>query len=170
MTNYSQYKPETFEYNGKWIRNWFSNLEPCPIAVDGKIWPSVENYYQAHKTLDLQKREIFLAITPSKAKYMGKTLIIRPDWEQVKYSVMMKALEAKFSQQYWKEKLLATGDEPIIEWNNWSDRIWGVDVRDCKGQNLLGKALMEIRTKLKGGIIDFDVTKMYPWHLLGEIK
>ena len=62
---------------------------------------------------------------------------------------MKYALNAKFIQPEWKGKLLVTGNEPIIEWNNWGDWIWGVDVRSCNGKNMLGIALMEIRDKLK---------------------
>ena len=46
-----------------------------------------------------------------------------------------------------REKLIATGDKELIEGNHWNDRFWGV----CrgKGQNHLGKLLMELREILK---------------------
>ena len=46
-----------------------------------------------------------------------------------------------------KEKLLATGDAYLEETNHWHDTFWGV----CKGkgQNHLGKILMEVREELK---------------------
>lgn len=44
-------------------------------------------------------------------------------------------------------KLLATGDQPIIEGNTWGDTFWGV----CKGvgYNNLGKLIMERRAELR---------------------
>ena len=51
------------------------------------------------------------------------------------------------------EKLLETGDEGIVEWNNWHDNIWGdcicLKCEDIVGTNHLGKLLMRIRTELK---------------------
>lgn len=147
--DWSQYKPESFEYNGKWIKNWFSNMAYSGIEIDGIIYGSVENYYQLQKCTNPEIWEKFARLAPSQVKKLGRNLDIRKDWEEVKYDVMKKGLLAKFSQPLWKSQLLETGDEMIIEWNNWGDRIWGVDVRDNKGQNLLGKALMEIRKQLK---------------------
>lgn len=149
MKDWSQYKPEVFEYNGKWIRNWFSNFVTSPIEVEGYMWPSVENFYQSRKTTDIKERAKFLYCTPSEAKREGRKVTMRPDWEKVKYEMMKQGLWAKFSSGKWREKLLATGDEMIIEWNNWRDDIWGVPINTNKGQNLLGQALMEIRNELK---------------------
>ena len=56
-----------------------------------------------------------------------------------------------------KEILLATGDHIIVEASPY-DRIWGVGLSEenddlykgnWNGQNLLGKALMEVREKLR---------------------
>lgn len=148
MEDYSQYRPSQFEYSGKWIFNWFSNLVSVPILVDGEDWPSVENYYQAQKTMDSYTRFGFKRMAPSQAKRAGRNLVIRPDWENIKYEVMKTALRAKFSDPMWGRRLLDTGDEILIEWNNWGDKVWGVSIKDNKGHNLLGKALMEIRDEL----------------------
>ena len=136
-------------YKGKWVYNWFSNMEPSEITIDGTTYPSVENYYQAMKSLDVEIHKLFSAITPSKSKFLGKGLKIRPDWEEVKENFMYKALWVKFNQPQWKEKLLATNEEEIVEWNNWGDLIWGKDIRSLKGQNKLGILLMKIREQLK---------------------
>jgi len=42
------------QYKGKYIYNWFSNFEPITIIIDNVKYPSVENYYQSQKTLDLE--------------------------------------------------------------------------------------------------------------------
>lgn len=70
---------------------------------------------------------------------------------------MVQALEAKFADPELRQILLGTGDRIIVEASPY-DRIWGVGLSEndddlyagnWKGQNLLGKALMEVREKLK---------------------
>lgn len=80
---------------------------------------------------------------------------LREDWEKVKYDCMKITLRCKFTQnKNLKEKLLATKDAILIEdTTGWHDNIWGdcncVRCKNKKGENLLGKALMEIRDELK---------------------
>ena len=72
---------------------------------------------------------------------------LRQDWEDVKLSVMEKAVFAKFSQNpRLKELLLATGSKDIIE-NSPRDSFWGCG-KDGKGLNHLGKILMRVRSQL----------------------
>lgn len=146
--NWNQYKPKQFVYRGKYIDNWFSNMSPTPILIDGKEWPSVENYYQAMKTLNLNEREKIRKASPSESKYLGRRVTLRRDWENVKVSIMKQAVTLKFEQHPdLLQKLLATKG-PIIEWNNWNDRIWGVTL-DGIGKNLLGNILTDIRDSHK---------------------
>lgn len=73
------------------------------------------------------------------------------EWSAVRYPIMSLILYHKFSQNKdLKELLLSTKDALIYEASP-LDNIWGIgstDVNDIKGQNLLGKALMETREKL----------------------
>ena len=67
---------------------------------------------------------------------------------------MKFALRCKFQVPELREKLLATGDEELIEGNWWNDKFWGV----CKGEgcNMLGLILMEVRdyiSKLRGAYL-----------------
>lgn len=149
MEYWKQHLPDDFETQGGWIQNWFSNMRRSPIVIDGIEYAAVENYFQSHKSLDPSEHIRISQLAPNISKREGRKLALRPDWEEVKYDVMMTALRAKFSQPYWRKLLLDTGDETIIEWNNWNDRIWGVSITDCLGYNLLGKALMEIREELR---------------------
>jgi ribA/ribD-fused uncharacterized protein len=149
--DWSEYRPVEFIYRGKWVDNWFSNMVPYPIEMHGVVYNSVENYYQAMKSMDPADWERVAAMTPSNAKRIGKMLKLRPDWEHLKEGFMYDALVAKFTQQPFMTILLDTGDQILIEWNNWGDRIWGVDIHDNKGQNLLGKLLMRIREELRHG-------------------
>lgn len=148
MENWVDHKPVRFEYNGKWIKNWFSNMVVDPIYIEARLWPSVENYYQAMKSTDRDVQEIIRAASPSRAKQLGKKVILRRDWEQIKESKMKHALSIKFSNKPWYGLLIATGDAQLIEWNNWGDKYWGV-TEDGKGRNRLGVLLMELREEFK---------------------
>ena len=131
-------------YKGKWVYNWFSNMEPDPITIDNITYPSVENYYQSQKTLDLTERRQFETCNPGYSKKLGKSIKLRNDWEQIKFDVMEKALKIKFALgTSWYTKLKETEGE-IVEWNNWNDKIWGKTL-DGIGENHLGKILMKIR-------------------------
>lgn len=146
--NWQEHKPEEFSYRGKWIYNWFSNMEITPLIIDGVQWPSVENYFQAQKSIEPTVQYSFRKVTPSESKRLGRSVLLRQDWEQIKESVMEKALRIKFSRDPWKSQLKATGDSQIIEWNNWNDKIWGVSIYDNVGENKLGLLLMKIRSEL----------------------
>ena len=70
------------------------------------------------------------------------------DWEEVKDQIMYEICLAKFTQnEELKEKLLATGNEELVEGNTWHDTYWGVCNR--RGKNKLGKILMRVRSELK---------------------
>ena len=55
-------------------------------------------------------------------------------------------MRQKFSKSPFKEMLLSTGEEELIEGNTWNDRFWGVC--DGMGENNLGKILMAVRESL----------------------
>ena len=122
---------------------WIDGLElanriPCK---------NVEIAYQASKTLNLDERFIVAnSESPNIAKKLGRKVTLRKDWEEVKNLVMADLLIQKFSQPYYRDLLLATGDAYLEETNAWGDVWFGV----CNGigQNWLGKLLMQIREEL----------------------
>lgn len=123
---------------------FLSNFHESPIKEGVITYPTVEHYFQAQKTLDYEERlMIARAATPGEAKRMGRQVTLRKDWEDVKISVMEKGLRMKFAIPELRDKLLATGEEELVEGNWWGDTCWGV----CKGvgANNLGKLLMKIR-------------------------
>lgn len=122
---------------------WLSNFWPCKVTLNGVEYPSVECAYQAAKTLKTAERIPFQSATASEAKRLGRSLTTRPDWDEVKLSIMEGLLKQKFSQPWFKQKLESTGEEELVEGNYWNDTFWGV----CRGrgENHLGKLLMKIR-------------------------
>lgn len=62
---------------------------------------------------------------------------------------MRDLLDLKFADPALAALLLATGDADLVEGNDWGDRFWGVC--DGAGANMLGRLLMELRTRLAHG-------------------
>ena len=124
--------------------------------AEGIMYPTVEHYFQAMKTLNSGIRmDIARESTPGKAKRAGRQVVLRPDWEDVKLDVMKGALRLKFRDYGLRTKLLATGDEYLEEGNTWHDNFWGVchciDCQDKMAHNHLGKLLMEVRDEIRKG-------------------
>jgi ribA/ribD-fused uncharacterized protein len=135
-------------FEGK--HRFLSNFWPCTIKHEGKLYASVEHAYQASKTIDPVLRDKFSCkpITPGQAKRLGKQLPLRPEWDKIKFQIMLDLLREKFSDRELRVRLLDTGDRELIEKNAWGDSCWGVcnDV----GENNLGKLLMLVRKELNG--------------------
>ena len=130
---------------------FLSNFYPSKINDSYFDYPTVEHYFQAAKTFDLEKRaEIAAADTPDQAKQLGRKVKLREDWEEVKDQVMLEALRKKFSDDKLRLMLLATGEEYLIDRNTRSDKYWGV----CGGigLNVFGKLLMQVRDELKSSM------------------
>jgi predicted NAD-dependent protein-ADP-ribosyltransferase YbiA (DUF1768 family) len=87
----------------------------------------------------------FKNITPGQAKRLGRKITIRDDWSKVKLSIMYSLLIQKYSNPPYKNMLIETGYIRIEEGNLWNDTFWGVCLETGKGQNNLGKMIMEIR-------------------------
>ncbi len=129
---------------------FFSNYASFPVNLDGKTWPTAEHYVQARQFKDKNLEEEVV-------KYKSASIAVRicrekgtnprKDWDKVKDDVMYKAIKAKFSQHdALREKLLATGESPIVHYSPEND-YWG-DGGDGSGKNKMGKILMKVRKEL----------------------
>lgn len=139
-----QNKIDRFQFEYRFLSNFY----PSEIEHEGIVYPSVEHFYVAMKTLDITQREFIAQIaTAALVKKFGRTLEIRPDWDQVKLELMEIGLRKKFAIPELKEKLLSTGDTYLEEGNWWGDVFWGV----CNGvgENHLGKLLMKLRDEFR---------------------
>ena len=84
--------------------------------------------------------------TPGQVKRSGTRVQLREDWEDIKLNIMEEVNYLKFAQHKdLRVKLLATGQEELVEGNTWGDKFWGVC--DNEGQNWLGKILMKVRER-----------------------
>ncbi len=145
------------------IRNWFSNMLPFERSLwyQGIEFKTVENFYQAMKLPKCREdlRRQIAAMSPFEAKKQirDKNLYAwANDWKPEKsLRVMDFALRHKFAKGTdWFRKLMLTRDAQggyyeICEWNSWSDKFWGKDLKTREGENNLGKLLMKIREENK---------------------
>lgn len=110
---------------------------------------TVEHFYQAAKAENPEDSVLILSQqTAGQAKRLGQKVKMREDWEDVKNTVMLKNVRAKFTlDPKLRRLLLDTGDAFLCEGNTWGDTYWGVD--EVKGgQNHLGQILMKVRDEL----------------------
>lgn len=126
-----------------------------------------EQYFMVQKCLlfDSENSKLFKEIMDCKIPIMIKKLGRKVNnfdkhiWNKEKYNIMKTGIKYKFSQnKFLKKKLLETKNKMLFEASPY-DKIWGIGIEhnvasklnpsDFEGENLLGKALMEIRDELK---------------------
>ncbi len=131
----------------------FSNFSKHQLIYEGKAYNNSEAAYQSAKftlTEPDYAEQIRLTTSPKDAANLGrdKTHKMREDWEEVKYSIMKKVVKKKFETHPGIKKiLLDTKGAELIE-NSPSDKIWGIG-SDGRGENWLGKILMEVRDEFR---------------------
>ncbi len=134
---------------------WMSNFYLAPIEYEGLTYPSSEHAYQAAKTTDENLRKLFTDpfMTPAKSKKVGRSLELRPNWDDIKAKIMLDIVRLKFlAHKDLRDKLVATGRAELVEGNTWHDNFFG-DCRcqncdDIEGKNWLGKILMQVRSEI----------------------
>ena len=126
-----------------------------------------EQFFMIQKCLlfDPKNTELLEKMIDAKAPYIVKKLgrnvnNFNPEvWNKKKYFIMKRGLTFKFSQnKSLKRKLLETDNKKLYEASRF-DNIWGIGINSkdameidpsfYPGQNLLGKALMEVRDELR---------------------
>ena len=142
------------------LSNWWEQS----FELDGMEWPTVEHYmmYAKAKLFGDEERmaQVRNAKTPKAAKALGRKVTPYGDvaWGSRRYGAVMRACEAKFSQNAeLRDFLKATEGKVLVEASPW-DRVWGIGLRDTspeasdprqwKGANLLGFVLMDVRDAL----------------------
>ena len=121
----------------------------------GKEWPSTEHFIQAQKYVGTPIAEKIRKCRSAReafemARKPQYQVWLRPDWHKgVKDDVMHLAVKEKFTQHRDLRKLLlGTGERDIIE-HTTNDSYWGDGGGWGRGQNKLGKILMQVRDELR---------------------
>ena len=143
---------------------FLSNFHLCNILYKDIWYPSSEHCYMAQKTNDIsQKMRLSCSggLKVNEAKHYGQSVELIPNWDNIRYDVMLDVVTHKFSQnEDIKQLLLDTGDKYLEETNWWRDKYWGCHIypkqprdyslpADQYGQNNLGKILMIVRDRVK---------------------
>jgi len=164
LSNFFEGEPIVLDVQWGQLAYWFKwtdeQLQAAGIDPDLYVQGATgEHLFAAFKTRDLDEfLGILEAPDPGAAKGAGRSrrLSLRADWEAVKYDVMAMVLRAKFTLERDEGQwLINTGDSLLIEGTYWSDRVWGVDLKDTSsdplkawGRNWLGTLLMARRAEL----------------------
>ena len=147
------------EENG-YLSNWY----PSEFTYADIRFSSMEQYMMYQKAVCFRDEQIASEILKTddaaEIKALGRQVSGYDDntWNGVRQIVVYEGLLAKFSQnEELKQRLLANGDAVLAECAV-RDRIWGIglsmsdpdrcDKAKWKGQNLLGYALMMVRSYL----------------------
>ena len=133
-------------FTGKY--EFLSNFYNHPLVLDGVEYSNAEAAFQAQSAADKGSKRKFARLSGIKAKAYGRRIVQRDDWdEQAQIDAMREVLIAKFKDKELAKKLCNTGNEELINMNQFRDEYWGVTTRG--GRNKLGDMLMEIRAELQ---------------------
>lgn len=145
----------------------FSQWYPSPFEVDGQVFATAEHWMMAGKAKLFGDEEalarVHAAKTPAQAKKIGRQVRNFDDatWKAHCLELVTDGSVHKFSATpELRDYLLATGKRILVEASP-TDRVWGIglardspkasDPTQWRGDNLLGFALMNARTRLAAG-------------------
>ena len=132
------------KFRGKY--EFLSNMFNCGVEWKGEVYRCSETVFQMEKCEREEDKKRFKGLMPGQAKKLGRRIKMRSDWNDIKLQIMKELLRKKFNREPFKQQLIDTGDEELVEGNRWGDTYWGV----CRGrgQNKLGKLLMQVRKEI----------------------
>jgi len=150
-------------YSFEGVYNFLSNFYPSKVTYEGQVYRTVEHAFQAAKTINpKQRQEIQRCLFSGDAKKKGRKVKLRPDWEIIKFQVMRKLLDEKFNDSNLQDQIANTDGKYLEEGNNWHDNTYGncfcERCENNKGQNMLGKMLMEIRDIIQGHTMESKIS------------
>lgn len=150
--------------NGAITKTCFSQWFEAAFEVDGIRYPTAEHFMMAEKARlfadDAALKLVLEAANPGAAKAAGRQVAGYDDktWSERRWDIVVQANLEKFSQnRSLREFLLSTQDRVLVEASP-VDKIWGTGIAadderagipaQWSGLNLLGFALMEVRSRL----------------------
>jgi len=155
---------------GEWPSNWYPAEFDVEVMINGekhkKHFFNSEQYFMYMKAIvfgDYDTAEKILETkNPKKAKALGREVKNYDDkvWNEMRYKIMVDANKAKYGQNKELAALLTSEEFKGKGYTESSplDKIWGTglgenhpdsdDESKWPGQNLLGKALDEVRNWL----------------------
>jgi ribA/ribD-fused uncharacterized protein len=159
---------ETDQYVFFWkVPSIYSQWTPSKFIIDEIEYCHAEQWMMASKARLFDDEETLKQILdndkPAVIKKLGRAVKNYDDelWSAKRLDYVVQGNVAKFQQNSdMLEELMNTGDKTIVEASP-VDCIWGIGMSardkralnpsEWRGQNLLGKAIMEARTILRNG-------------------
>ncbi|MCJ1473855.1 hypothetical protein MMC13_002508 [Lambiella insularis] len=156
-----------FEHPYGFLSQWYPAAFTAPSPIPHKpamTFSDTEQYMMYHKAVLFQDWEtaekIMLATTPKEYQRLGRQVkgFDKGLWDANKERIVEEGNWYKFTEtkgENLRKKLLELGERELVEASP-ADRIWGVGFkaetaeanRAKWGENLLGKAIMRVRTRL----------------------
>ncbi|KXT02214.1 hypothetical protein AC578_5095 [Pseudocercospora eumusae] len=161
-----------------WLCQWYRSHFRDPAHEDLGTFNCAEQWMMYHKAMAFGDREAASAVmkttSPRKQKGLARNVANFDDvrWSRIRSRIVATGNYLKFTQctnvasfkvddegepVSLRELLLATGDRELVEASPF-DRVWGIgfDAQEAPnipraqwGENLLGKALMKVRDRLR---------------------
>ena len=146
-------------------KSCLSQFYPSPFRLAGVLYPTAEHWMMASKARlfgdHVTEREILSASHARRAKKLGRRVsgFVSDVWNAHALKIVIDGNVAKFQQNAeLREYLMSTGNKILAEASP-HDRLWGIGLHESDlavydpaswpGRNLLGFALMEVRSRLK---------------------
>jgi len=149
---------DSFSGTNRFLSNFYNQPMHVKELVKGEPFDltvaTLEHAFQAAKAQPddtVARSRIAKAATPGKAKYLGRSVCKRDNWDDIRVLVMYRLIKIKFARgSELAARLLETKNALLIEGNTWGDTFWGKV--DGVGKNYLGRLLMRWRKKLQEDI------------------
>lgn len=139
-------------------KEWPSNWEASPFALDGKQYNCVEQWMMAEKARFFKdeevRKEILATSDPKTQKALGRKVRDYDDrlWSKVRFDIVVRGTIEKYEQNpHLKELLLSVPDGTRFVEASPFDKVWGIGMSQNDpratdpslwlGQNLLGYAI-----------------------------
>lgn len=148
----------------KVTKSCFSQWYDAPFKHNGILYLTAEHYMMAEKARlfkdNVALKKILSSNNPGAAKAIGREVRgFTPEvWLKKRFEIVVSGNKLKFANPELNPFLLNTGDRILVEASP-VDKIWGIGMGQdnalinnpyqWKGLNLLGFALMKVRTEIK---------------------
>lgn len=153
-------------YGTKGPYGFFSQFQSCEFVEDGVRFCCAEQYMMYKKSLlfgdKITAAKILVATQPMEIKKLGRSVsnFDEATWALHREEIVVNGNWLKFSNSpLFRTALLGTGNSILAEASP-NDRVWGIGLgisdpiakipSRWSGLNLLGKALMTVRERLRG--------------------
>lgn len=132
----------------------FLSMEfPSEIEIDGIVYPNAKRAFAGIRFKDDNLKRVCLTADNKVLNHIIRSVhdgpLVEPEFARKPDVHLLRVLRIKFEDKELREKLLATGEEPIIYLSKYDSYLG-----KHKGQGLdrLGKALMTLRWELRNNI------------------